>query len=293
MIRPKPDRLPPDHPRYAVIMARHDAAVRAGAGRLPRPGHRAVRADRGLPRRPRHVLRPEAAGTAPTPDPPTGRTSADLAERAPVGGRRHARPWRAGAGAARPRCRSRPAGPPRRSAGRCPPAAAGRARRAGASSHLPGLIPVSSRNRRVKVRTLIDACRGQVRQLDRLLQPLQHPGPGRPRCRRLAGLRHRALDELGLAAVAPRRYDAAAGRPVGHLAAVVAADHVQAQVDAGGDPGRGEHVAVVDEQHVGVQLAPGGTGWRNVVGVAPSGWSPGGRRAARPRPARRRRCRST
>jgi hypothetical protein len=28
--RPKADRLPPDHPRYAEIMARHDAAVAAG-----------------------------------------------------------------------------------------------------------------------------------------------------------------------------------------------------------------------------------------------------------------------
>lgn len=28
--RPKPDRLPPDHPRYAEIMASHDAAVAAG-----------------------------------------------------------------------------------------------------------------------------------------------------------------------------------------------------------------------------------------------------------------------
>jgi Family of unknown function (DUF5522) len=27
---PKPDRLPPDHPRYAEIMAAHDAAVDAG-----------------------------------------------------------------------------------------------------------------------------------------------------------------------------------------------------------------------------------------------------------------------
>ena len=30
MRAPKPDRLPPDHPRYAEIMAAHDAAVEAG-----------------------------------------------------------------------------------------------------------------------------------------------------------------------------------------------------------------------------------------------------------------------
>ncbi len=30
MNRPKPDRLPPEHPRYAQILAAHDAAVDAG-----------------------------------------------------------------------------------------------------------------------------------------------------------------------------------------------------------------------------------------------------------------------
>jgi hypothetical protein len=35
---------------------------------------------------------------------------------------------------------------------------------------------------------------------------------------------------------------------------VVAPDHVQAQVQPGRDARRGQHVAVVDEQHVGVQL---------------------------------------
>ena len=80
------------------------------------------------------------------------------------------------------------------------------------------------------------------------------PRPDRRR-RARPGRGHRRLadDELRLAAVAPRRHDAAPGRLVGDLAAVVAAHQVQAQVDAGGDAGRGQHVAVVDEQHVRVE----------------------------------------
>jgi hypothetical protein len=35
--RPKPDRLPPDHPRYGEIMAAHDAAVAAGDAGYPDP----------------------------------------------------------------------------------------------------------------------------------------------------------------------------------------------------------------------------------------------------------------
>jgi hypothetical protein len=62
------------------------------------------------------------------------------------------------------------------------------------------------------------------------------------------------LDELRLAAVPKRRHHAPAGGPVGHVGADVAADDVQAQVDAGGHAGRGQDVAVVDEEDVGVEL---------------------------------------
>jgi hypothetical protein len=40
-----------------------------------------------------------------------------------------------------------------------------------------------------------------------------------------------------------------AGELGGDLGAVIPADHVQAQVDAGGAPGGGQDVALVDEQH--------------------------------------------
>ncbi|GAA2482399.1 hypothetical protein GCM10010276_19490 [Streptomyces longisporus] len=95
--------------------------------------------------------------------------------------------------------------------------------------------------------------RGHVPELDRLVQAAQGPGAGGRRGRRL-GLGDRALDVLRLAAVAVRGYDRAAGDLVGDGGAVVAAHHVQAQVDAGGDAGRGQDVAVVDEQYVRVDV---------------------------------------
>ena len=47
---------------------------------------------------------------------------------------------------------------------------------------------------------------------------------------------------------------------VGDLAAVVAAEQVQAQVDAGAQAGAGQHVAVVGEQHAGVDAGRRGAG---------------------------------
>ncbi|GGR91322.1 hypothetical protein GCM10010269_33100 [Streptomyces humidus] len=94
---------------------------------------------------------------------------------------------------------------------------------------------------------------GHVAQLDRLVQAAQRPraGGGRGRLLRVG---HRAFDVLRLAAVAVRGHDGAAGDVVGDGGAVVAAHHVQAQVDPGGDAGRGEYVAVVDEQHVRIDV---------------------------------------
>ncbi|GHH03112.1 hypothetical protein Srubr_69520 [Streptomyces rubradiris] len=94
---------------------------------------------------------------------------------------------------------------------------------------------------------------GHVPQLDRLVQPAERPGAGGRRRREL-GIGHRALHVLGLAAVAVGRYDRDPGDLVGDRRTEVAPDHVQAQIDPGGHPGRGQHVAVVDEQHVGVHL---------------------------------------
>ncbi|GGV97416.1 hypothetical protein GCM10010230_17740 [Streptomyces narbonensis] len=92
---------------------------------------------------------------------------------------------------------------------------------------------------------------GQVPQLDRLVEVGERPRPGRGRGVR-AGLGKGPLDVLGLSAVPVRRYDGPSGDVVGDGRAVVAAHDVQAQVDAGGHARRGEDVAVVDEEHVGV-----------------------------------------
>ncbi len=110
---------------------------------------------------------------------------------------------------------------------------------------------------------------GQLLEGPRPVQVVGHPGPGgrRPGA---VGVGDRAVDELGLATVPPGRHHPAAGHPGGRGAAVVAAQHVQQQVDARRVAGAGEHVAVVDVEHVGVQphlrVQPG-----EPVGVQPVG----------------------
>ena len=183
-----------------------------------------------------------------------------------------------GAAASTGPCRSPRPAPPGRPTGRWTPADAGPVRRAAGSSHWPGLMPTSSRKRRVKVRTRHGLLVGHVAQLDRLVEAAQRPGAGGGRGRQLR-FGDGAVDVLGLAAVPVRRYDGAAGHLVGDGRAVVAAHDVQAQVDAGGDARRGEHVAVVDEQHVRVDLdlreEP-----LEVLGASASAWWPGGRRGS-------------
>ena len=98
--------------------------------------------------------------------------------------------------------------------------------------------------------------------------------------------------ELGLAAGAAHEDDQPAGDGVGELGAVVVLDEGEGEVDAGGDAGRGPAVAVADVDAVGVDLHLG-VARRRAARRPTSAWSPGGRRAARPRPARTRRCTPT
>ncbi len=83
------------------------------------------------------------------------------------------------------------------------------------------------------------------------------------------------FDVLGLSPITPWRHNAEAGRAVGDLAAVIATNEVQAQIDAGGGTRRGEHIAVVHEQHVRIDLHPGEHPLE-AVGLKPMG---GGRAA--------------
>ena len=101
---------------------------------------------------------------------------------------------------------------------------------------------------------------------------------------------HRRLDELGLPAVAVRRDDQPARDGVGDAGAVVPADEVHAQVEAGGAARAGQHVALVDVEDVGVDPDAAGSGGAAGRRSA-SGWWPGGRRAVRRPPARTRRSR--
>ncbi len=158
---------------------------------------------------------------------------------------------------------------------------------------------------------LLDARRGGLQQVARVVQalgqqppgrrrarnrleapqegPFAHAGPGRQRLdgvlarqirahlvqngaqpRRLVRDGHRTLNELGLPAVAMRRHDQAARDGVGGLGPEVAADQVQAKVDACGAAGRGQHVALVDIEHVRLDL-DGRMTRSEGVGVAPVG----------------------
>ena len=110
--------------------------------------------------------------------------------------------------------------------------------------------------------------RGQPRQGERLVQVvadvLHRLGD-----RRVGdGGRHGPLGELGLAALAVRGHDHAAGKAAGDLLAVVGADQVEAQVDARGRAGGAGDVAVVDIQHVGHD-GHGGIAPREQPRVAP------------------------
>ena len=53
------------------------------------------------------------------------------------------------------------------------------------------------------------------------------------------------------------RDDEAAGDAAGERGAVVAAQHVQAEVEPGGDAGGGQDVAFVDVEHVGLDVDRG------------------------------------
>ena len=65
------------------------------------------------------------------------------------------------------------------------------------------------------------------------------------------------VDVLALAAVALRRHHHPAGDLVGDRGAELAADVVQARVDAGRGAGAGDHPVVLDEEHVRVDVARG------------------------------------
>ena len=161
------------------------------------------------------------------------------------------------------------------------------------SSHCSGVVPVSSRKRRAKVRglTLAWRChRGDVEGLARAARAAQLPGLLQRADHAAVRDDRGTFDELRLAALAVGRGDHVAGDPLPHRGAAVLADHVQAEVDAGAEPSRGHHRPFVDVERRRVDLDR-----REALGKRlarrPSGSSPGGRRAGRRVRARRRRCR--
>src|SRR6185369_14873746 len=84
-----------------------------------------------------------------------------------------------------------------------------------------------------------------------LFEPAEHP-----RQRRAIRGGRRVDDELRLAAFALERHDGQPGRFGGDGGAVVAAYHVEAEVEGGRRPGRREHPALVDVQDVRVHADP-------------------------------------
>ena len=160
------------------------------------------------------------------------------------------------------------------------------------ATQAPGDWPVSSRKRRVKVRTLIEARRARVATSSGRCEVGLAPRRVRRRSsRRCAAARCCSMNW----ACPPSRQGGTTMCRATALATAVPwsrADEVQAQVDAGAEPGRREHPAVVGEEDVLVERGLG-VEPAEVVGVLPVG-----RRAvpvedARPRRGRRHPCRST
>ena len=151
-------------------------------------------------------------------------------------------------------------------------------------------MPVSARKRRANVRADIARPAASASTTGHR-RGAPRPRPARLQRRPPAGPQ-RGLDVLGLPAVAVRRHDHAAGDAVGGGRAVVAADEVQAQVDAGRGPGAGEDAVVLDVEDVGHDLDERGTRRRSGRRRS-SASSPAARRAGRLGPARTRRCTSS
>ena len=153
-----------------------------------------------------------------------------------------------GAGWRPSRSRRRPRPPPSPVASS--PAAARPRQRDARISQAPGVVPVLALKRRRNVRRLMPASRASpaMRRIAggfgaHALQHLAEPPPF-PR------LRHRCLDELRLSAVAMRRHHEAPRHAVGRRRSPVAADEMQAEVDAGRAARRREQAALVDIEHV-------------------------------------------
>lgn len=98
--------------------------------------------------------------------------------------------------------------------------------------------------------------RRQFPQTQRPVQMVQRPGPRHARGGELR-LRHRPPDVLRLAALPVRRHDRPPRHVVGHRRPVITPDHVQTQIDPGGDTGRRQHLAGVRVQHLRIQLDRG------------------------------------
>ena len=182
---------------------------------------------------------------------------------------RHRPGRRSGGAAARP-SRSRRGWRPSRRRGRCSPAASRAWCSRWASSHLPGVVPVSAAKRRAKVRSDIAARSASSAHRLVLGEVLAHPGQQRGEAVRVA-----ARAPAGRCTGAGRRR-AAGGTTIRRAirlatdGAELAAHVVQAGVDAGGGAGAGDHPVVLDEQHVGVDRRLGEAPLQ-LVGVPPVG----------------------
>lgn len=112
---------------------------------------------------------------------------------------------------------------------------------------------------------------GERGHVERLIQVPLGPAAGALQVDPAAARRRdRARDELGLTAVAVRGHHRPAGHRRRDLGAQIAAHDVQAQVQPRGHAGAGQHGALVDVEHVGVDRDAGELG-REAGGVVPVG----------------------
>ena len=188
-------------------------------------------------------------------------------------------------------CRNRPRRRPARPGCRSTPAAGGRRATRCCTSHWvadsPGLLaeaPGEGPHAHPRVR-------GEVGQGERLAEPLAGPRRGWPPSRVSPGSGTGRSTNCDWP---PSRHGATTLRRATRLATSLPWSRritCSSRSMPAALPGGGEDVAVVDEQHVGVQVDRGEQA-RRTPGRAPSAWWPAGRRAGPPRRARTRRCRS-
>ena len=118
------------------------------------------------------------------------------------------------------------------------------------STYAAGVMPVSRRKARAKLRSLMQRAPGEGRHGQVLVEVVRDPRLELAQRRALGHLRGELRAELRLAARALEEHHEPARDLERHVAAEVLLDEREREVHAGGDAGRGDDVAVADEDRI-------------------------------------------